>query len=89
MRPSVRRSLSPLLRSKKSGTFLEQNKDFLKGSGGILSTAVAAHNRAKFGEEAILIEKKKFKNESIKATLQLFAMDRCCPVVRKIIMKKL
>lgn len=78
----------PLGRNK-AGSFLEQNKAISKGSDGIASLAEAAHKRAKLSEEALVIEKKKAETESLKATLQLFSIEGCCPVLRAQVVKKL
>lgn len=45
--------------NKKTGTFSEQTKEISKGSEGIASLAAAAHKRAKLGESALAVEKKK------------------------------
>lgn len=77
------------LGNKKAGSLAEQNKAIAKGSAGIASLAKAAHKRAKLGKEALAIEKKKADTEKMKVTMQLFAMEGCCPVMRAQVFKKL
>lgn len=69
--------------NKRALTQDYQNKSIAKGSAGIASMAEAAHKRTKLGEEALSIERKKAETEHMKATIQLFSMEGCCPNLRE------